>query len=407
MSWPSREPAAPNPVSAERARNSTRRTAAGYSREVVLLGYFGLMLVLLSLTAFISRMYHKEVHVLADRWFRQGEARFEVGDAGEAVKDYRNALVYSPGNAVFQLHLAQALVAAEKDAEARSYLLNLLAESPGSGEINLDLARLAARERGSIEDALRYYYGAIYGGWDSNAIEMRWDVRRELCEYLLAHGTTPQAQPEIIALAQDVPAGDPARQKEAGQLLLRVQLWNRALDEYRAILVSHRNDGDALAGAGTAAFQMGQYALAIQYFDDLPPEKRTDPEISAMLEVARETQAADPSLPDLSNQERARRTVKALGRAEALARQCSERQGPPPSTSRSSILLQGLLGSREQASPLWTEGSLWHHPDEVDSAMQWVFQAENAAAQICGEPQSLADRALLLIARSRTNMNHE
>jgi tetratricopeptide (TPR) repeat protein len=386
------------------ARGATPvRSTNGYSREVVLVGCFGLMIVLLTLTAFISRMYHKEVHVLADQWFARGEAHFQVGDAADAVKDYRNALVYSPGNPVFQLHLAQALIAAGKDAEARSYLLNLLTEFPGSGEINLELARIAAREKGSMQDALRYYYAAMYGVWDSNPIQMRWDVHRELCEYLLVLGNANRAEPEIIALAQDVPPGDIARQKEAAALLLRAKLWNRALEGYQAILVSREHDADALTGAGTAAFQMGLYGRAIQYFNELPRERRADPGISSMLETAREVQAANPFLPELSSQERARRTVKALERAESLAGDCSERQGKPLEASPPSTPLEGLWTTLEQDSPLWTGRNFVRGPGQVDAAMDWVFRVEKAAAQACGESQNAADRALLLLAQPRTS----
>jgi len=376
-------------------------STAGYSREVVLLVCGGLMLILLALTAFISRMYHKEVHVLADRWFARGEARFRAGDAPEAVKDYRNALLYSPENSVFQLHLAEALIAAGRDAEARSYLLNLLAESPGSGQINLQLARIASRDRSSIQDAIRYYNAAIYGVWDSNAIQMRWNVRREFCEYLLDLGNVKRAEPEIIALAQDIPPGDLLRQKEAASLLLRVKLWNRAFEQYRAILAIDRHDADALAGAGVAAFQMGDYAGAAEYFSELPPEKRAEPGIASMLETAREVQAATPFLPSLSTQERARRAAKALDRAEALAQECSGRQGVPLKQSPPSTLLEEFWDTFEQKSRLWTERNLVRDPAQVEAAMDWVFEVENAAQQACGQSQNAADRALLLLAQSR------
>lgn len=375
----------------------------GYSRETVLLICAGLMLVLLALTAFISRMYHKDVHMLADGWFAKGEASFAAGNAAEAAKDYRNALVYSPGNPGFQLHLAQALISAGKYDEAQSYLLNLLAESPGSGEINLELARVAAHkeEPTSVQDALRYYYGAIYGVWETNPIQMRWNVRHELCEYLLSHGSVQQAQPEVIALSQDVPPGDIGRQKEAGALLLRVNLWGRALNEYQGILTTHKRDPDALAGAAVAAFEMHDYARASQYFDQLPRENRGDPRISAMSETAREAQAVNPFLPDLSDQERGARTARALERAESLARDCSQRQGSPVEAASETTALQKLWASLQQDSRLWSQRNLVHDPDQVDAAMEWVFEVEKAAAQECGEPSDPTDRALLLIAQSR------
>lgn len=401
-------------VQHEEKRSAVR--AAGYSRETILLSCVGLLLLLLALTAFISRMYHKNIHVLADEWFARGETEFRAGNPREAAKDYRNALVYSEDNAVFQFHLAQALTAAHEDDEAQSYLLNLLVESPGSGEINLELARIAARSKSkqSMQEALRYYYGAIYGVWDGDPLPKRWDARRELCEYLLAHGTIAQAQPEAIALAQDVPPGDLVRQKEAAALLMDASLWDRALSEYRAILGSHKRDPDVLAGAGISAFQLGQYARAVQYLNELPRSDRAEPQVLTSLALAREVEATSPFLSGLSSRERAHRTAAALVRAKSLAQSCSQRSASAanskapaapatatPATANSA--LRKLQDELAKNSRFWTEPNFIRNPGQIDPAMRWVFDVENAAAQSCGQSQNLADRALLLIAKSRTS----
>jgi hypothetical protein len=375
-------------------------SAAGHSRETVLLSCMGLLLLLIGVTAFASRMYHKNIHVLADQWFANGEAAFRAGDPAEAAKDYRNALVYSEGNTVFQFHLAQALTAAHKDEEAQSYLLNLLAESPGSGEINLELARISARKttKTSVQDALRYYNGAIYGVWDQDPLPERWDARRELCEYLLSRGMTTQAQPEALALAQDVPLDDLAREKQAAAMLTGAGLWDRALNEYRSILASHKRDPDALAGAGLAAFQLQQYARAVQYLNELPRSRRVESEISTRLALAREVEVSSPFLSSLSSRERARRAAEAVARGKTLAQACSQQQG-----SATNAALQKLQDALKQNSRKWTTSNFVRHPDQIDTAMKWVFDVEGAAAQACGQSQNLADHALLLIAKSRTS----
>lgn len=397
----------PSPSGTESPTPDPKRDSA-YPLEFVLLGYFALVVVLLGITAFIARMYHKDVHVLADNWFAKGEAKFKSGDAAQAVIDYRNALVYSPGNAVFQLHLAQALSAVPgRRDEARSYLLNLLTESPGSGEINLDLARI---EKDSMRDALRYYNGAIYGVWEKDPAVMRWNVRRELCEYLLTRGTMDQAQPEIIALAQEVPPGDVAREKDAAALLLRVKLWSRAFDEYRAVLARNKHDEDALAGAGIAAFQMSEYARAIPYFNQLPPQRRAAADVSSFLSTARDIDAENPFVRELPSEQRVRRALAALAQAESRLQQCLRQTGgssnsaqpPAQSSAQAAAQLQKLYAAIQEATDKWNQKTLARDPSEVDALMQLVFQAENAAAQQCGEPQDAADRALLLIAQSQT-----
>jgi Flp pilus assembly protein TadD len=385
----------------ERRPPPTERFSLGYSREVVLLSSFGLMLIFLALTAFISRMYHKDIHVLADQWFAKGEASFRAGRPGEAAKDYRNALVYSPGNPVFQLHLAQALIAAGEHAEARSYLLNLLVESPGSGEINLALARIAARDTKhgeSIEEAQGYYYAAIYGVWNNNPLTRRWDVRRELCEYLLGRRMLNEAQPEIMALAQDVPPGDLDRQKQAAALLMRASLWKSALDEYRAILLAHQGDPEALAGAGSAAFELGQYARAIEFLEALPESKRESPNLSSDLDIARQAQVEDPFLPRLSARERAQRAARAVAQAGTLLEACS-----PRATGASPSSLGRLESTFKEKQQAWTEPSLTRNPSLVGEAMRWVFEVERTASQACGQALDLRDRALLLLSESHAS----
>jgi tetratricopeptide (TPR) repeat protein len=199
--------------------DGTNRGECGYSREVVLLICLALLVGMFIVTGVVARAYHKKVHTLADQWFARGTQAYQAGDAATAAIDFRNALVYSPDNTVFQFHAAQALDASGKYSQAQSYLLNLLSESPGSGEVNLALARIAAHT-GSKTDAMRYYSSAIHGVWDTDPLTMRWEVRYELCEYLLDQNDGTEAQPELIALAQEVPPGDGERAERADALLL-------------------------------------------------------------------------------------------------------------------------------------------------------------------------------------------
>lgn len=393
-------------------------TDAGYSRETVLLSCLGLLIVLLAVTAFVSRMYHKSIHVMGDEWFAKGEEAFRGGNPVEAAKDYRNALVYSQANTVFQLHLAEALTAIglpSTDEQAQSYLLNLLAESPGSGEINLELARIAARQknRTSAQESLRYYYGAIYGVWEGDPLPKRWDARRELCEYLLAHGLPAQAQPEAVALARDVPGADFGRRKQAAALLMRAGLWDRALNEYRAILPAHKHDADVLEGAGLSAFQLAQYARAVEYLNELPHSRRAAPEVATPLALSREVEATSPFLSGLSPRERAHRATVALAHARMLTEKCLKQPGQvsnqtPAASANARPTVpasapQNLEDQLSRNSRAWTEPNFIRHPDQMDAAMKWAFDVENAAAQSCGPSQNLAHRALLLIAKSRTS----
>lgn len=383
------------------------------SRELVLLLCVLALVAMFALTALFSRLYHRKVHTLADAMFAQGEADEQAAQQMEgqaraaqfklALTDYRNALAYNPSNPLFQFHLAKALSAAGRGEEARSYLLNLLSESPGSGEVNLELARVAARNN-SMADAMRYYQGAIYGEWDADPIGMRWRVRRELCEFLLSRGAVKQAAPEVIALAQNTPADDPARLKIVAEMLLRTQQWNRALDAYHTLLAADPNDEDSRAGAGLAAFELGQYMTAMQDFDRLPRERREQPDLANRFELTRQILAADPFLSGLSSEARAQRAANALALTQTRAETCARQTGQsleqtPPQTD-----LQRLYQRSEEMQKDWTLRYLQRFPDRLDAAMAYVFSVENAVAAACGEPQG-DDRALWLLGRSRSVVN--
>jgi tetratricopeptide (TPR) repeat protein len=384
----------PNTVSKEPART--------LSRELVLILCVLALVLLLALTALLSRMYHKKIHTLADAMFAQGEADEQAGQVKAALTDYRNALAYNPGNPMFQFHLAKALAAAGRGEEARSYLLNLLSESPGSGEVNLQLARIA-KNNNSIVDAMRYYQGAIYGEWDSDPIAMRWQVRRELCEFLLSRGAVKQAAPEVIALEENTPAGDLAQLKIVAQLLLRAQQWNRALEVQRALLAADANDEESLAGAAQCAFELGQYVTAMEYFDRLPREWREAPDLAYRYDMTRRIFTADPFLSGLSAEARVQRVSNALALAETRAEDCARQTGQsleqaPPRTD-----LQRIYQQDKDRQQDWIPRYLERFPDRLEAAMAYVFSVENAAAA-CGEPQG-DDRALWLLGRSRSVVN--
>jgi tetratricopeptide (TPR) repeat protein len=390
---------------ASAAQNSVSSAGPGkISREAVLLLCVLSLLMLFSFTAFASRMYHKKVHSLADDWFAAGEERFQAGDFKTALSDYQNALVYSPNNPKFQFHLAEAFSAAGHDDQARPYLLALLSESPGSGEVNLQLARNAASNN-SMTDALRYYQGAIYGEWPGDPLATRWEIRRELCEYLISKGAIKQATPEVIDLEENTPGGDSAHLKIVGQLLIRTEQWTRAQQLYRSLLITDRYDQEALAGAARAAFELGEFADALEEFNRLSPERREQPDLAPAREMAHRVLTLSPYLAGLSTQVRAQRAANALAMGEARAQSCARQTGvslveTPPRTD-----LQIAYSTSQTMQGNWGLRDLEKFPDRLESAMQTTFEIENAAATVCGQPEG-DNRAVWLLGRSRNTVNH-
>lgn len=385
---------------------ATKHMPGMYARERVLIACVVLLIALLGFTAFIVRQYKHTVHRYADEWFARGEAALKAGQTEAAIDDYRNALVYKPNDPTFQFQLADALARAGQANQSRAFLLNLLSENPGSGPINLTLAKLAVRE-GNISSAVRYYHSAIYGVWDTDPLTRRWDVRRELCEYLLNEGDIHGAEPDLIALAQDVPPRDTARAKIAGRLLLRGRLWSRALTLFRALLSTNRHDPDALVGAGRAAFAMGQYAQAADYLQRVPREKRESLGVAQMLQTSNQAMALDPFRPGLPESEQARRTARALTVAKARMAACARQRGESLTAKPPASELQKLNATAQQNRVAWSVYNLSHHPDRISPAMDFAFQAEATATKLCGHPKNSADRALSLIETSRARQPRE
>jgi hypothetical protein len=167
-------------------------------------------------------------------------------------------------------------------------------------------------------------------------------------------------------------------------------------------LTHDRHDEDALAGAATAAFQLGQYLQARDYLERLPRQKLEDPELARMYEVSRKVVSLNPFAPGLSIDEKAKRTAETLAiaqaRASACARQNSDASFGNPSLS---TLVSTLVTTNQQAAADWTERNLRKYPERIEPAMSSVFEMEDAAAELCGEPQG-ADYALWVIGRSRS-----
>jgi tetratricopeptide (TPR) repeat protein len=371
------------------------------SREAVLILSFLLLLLLLAFTAFFSRMYKKHIHVLADEWFARGHTDFQSANYKNAVGDFRDALAYSPDNPRFQFQLAKALSAAGREDEAKAYLQTLLSEAPGSGEINLELARIAVRQ-GQMSEAMRYFQGAIYGEWNSDPIEKRWQVRKELCEYLMNQGAVGQLEGELIALLDNTPPNNEKRLKEVGGLLLRAQLWARALTVFQSALALNKQDADALEGAGTAAFQLGKYSQALGYFNHLPPEKRSEPSVSGMLETSQLFVDLNPFLSGLSLSEKVERTAKALVIAQSRLQECAGKLGGWNGLPSNAGGLQKFNTTTQCMAKDWSVQSLRRHPERIEPAMAWVFGVENESALLCGSPQG-ENYALWLLGRSRGN----
>jgi len=364
---------------------------------ILLLSLFGLA-VLFTIAGVAARLFHAKEKSLGQEWYARGQADLKAGKAPIAIEDFRNALAYSRDNALYRLHLALALAAADRIEEARAHLLNLWDRQPGDGTVNLELARLAARQ-GKTADAVRYFHNAIFGVWPGNPDEARRDVRFELCDFLLAHGLKAEADAALIELAANLPK-DAELYAQTGQLFLKAADNARAIAEFRAALSVDSGQEAALIGAGEAAFQMADYRTAQGYLDRVarlyPESTRT----AQLLETTNAILSIDPQARGISARERAARVVRAFGQATTRLETCAEKRQEVLGRPEPDAEIQALSDRLSALRPKVRERMLARDADLLMQTTDLVFEVEQVCEQKCGLASGL-DLALLLLARQR------
>jgi tetratricopeptide (TPR) repeat protein len=398
-----------------------------HSREtILLLCVFGLVIAF-AMTGFAARLYHQRRAELARSWFDRGNTELKAGRADAALSDFRTALIYAQHELPpeqqqkFELNFVEALIATGKTDEARSYLLDLWERGPGNSSINLELARLAA-QLGNDADAKRYYNGAIYGVWDLNAgdvLQKRMDARLEFYHYLMDHGEKTEAQSELLATAAAIPA-DPSLHALVGRLMLQAGQPQQAFEQFQQAARLDSRNYDALAGAGEAAFQLGNDRDAIRYLEgairedaqqkrrsgskgtDLTAREKEQAQVMQDLGIAQATQALDPSRPGLDPAERARRAIRAYDAAVTRIESCAKEHGialPAPSVN--------LTPFTDAASDELAVVALSKHIEQLDPLMEFVFQMESAATENCGPPSDPTNAAIVRIGEKTHASTHE
>jgi tetratricopeptide (TPR) repeat protein len=396
-----------------------------HSRETILLLCVIGLVIAFAITGFAARLYHGGRAELARSWFDRGNTELKAGRAEAALSDFRTALIYAQHELPaeqqqeFELDFVQALIATGKTDEARSYLLDLWERGPGNSRINLELARLAA-QLGNDADAKRYYNGAIYGIWDANAgdvLQRRMDARLEFYRYLTDHGEKAEAQSELLATAAAIPP-NPSLHTLVGRLMLEGGHPQPAFEQFQQALRIDPRNHVAQAGAGEAAFQLGNDRDAIRYLEGAIREsalqkRRSSPQgadtaaqeteqalVMQNLAIAQATLALDPNRPVLDPTERARRAIRAYDAAVTRIESCAKEHGialPAPSVN--------LTPFTDAASDELAVVALSKHIEQLDPLMEFVFQMESAATENCGPPSDPTNAAIARIGE-KTHASH-
>ncbi len=235
-----------------------------YLRDTVALcALAGLVVVLSFVTYGLFHSFAAHRRMLEGRWRARGEAALAAGQPVAALNLLHSALAYAPDDRGLQVELATALTAAGRTQEAQVYFTTLLEGEPGSGAINLQLARLAIRQ-GNVESAVDHYQAAIEGTWNGDAFTQRRDIRLELVRYLIAQRRYAEAR-ELLLITSGNGPDNPGLQLVLGGLLEQAGDATDALDVYRKAVRNRPTRLEALEGEGHAAASLGRYAQARTY----------------------------------------------------------------------------------------------------------------------------------------------
>lgn len=323
----------------------------------------------------------------AVRWHDVGTQAIEAGNSGRALDALRRAARIDSRNRDIAISLARALRSAHEDLEAVAVLEALLESHPDDAEATTELARLEAG-RGAMPLAIRYYQDALDAMWMPEAADRRRAVREEFIALLRQHGERARALSQVLVLSADVPA-EAAWQMKMGRLFLAVGDPRRALDRFTAVLNGEPRNADALAGAGRAAFAMGDYVQARKYFSTTSP---TDPETVQVKEVADALFTADPLTARLSRPERERRLQVIFQHAAERLDRCGSAADTDPTRAAIRTDLSSLRpapAGRRSAEP--------DERDRTEEGVALALRVEQATAS-CGPTDGLG-RAIPYIAR--------
>jgi tetratricopeptide (TPR) repeat protein len=321
----------------------------------------------------------------AAEWYQRGLGQLDAGDADSAIDSFRRATVKHRSEKRYVLALARALAGTRQDEAASSALLALRESAPEDPDVNLQLARLAA-DRQDVTEATRYYHNALYAPWPTEQAEPRRRVRVELIRFLLTHDQVGRALSELVALSTDLP-DDPAAHVEVGHLFSTAGDNRRALDQFQRALRLAPESGAALAGAGQAAFQIGDYLLARTFLrtapDNIDGVKETRELVGLVL-------SSDPLAARIGSVERRRRLIDNFSYADQRLSACVEQHpgGQPPAD-------QVTLGDEAHDFEIQLTPAILEQ-DTIESGVELIDRLEREVVQRC-PPPALRDRALMLI----------
>jgi tetratricopeptide (TPR) repeat protein len=389
-----------------------------FKDTLALVSVFAVTCVLAVLTWLIFRSYSQHQSDAEARWKRRGEQALQNHNATAAVYDLRTALGYGQDDPGTEVELAQGLAqigTPRSLQEAAVYLNTLWEKEPGNGNINLQLARVLARQ-GQRAGALEHYQAAIYGVWKGNGAVQGRQARLEMVRYLIQQDKFGEARDELLIAAGN-DKSTPALMEVAG-LLAEAHAPSDALRFYHEVAGRKPVEVQALEGTGQMAFLLAKYQMARIYLDRaLKSSNAAHPLMDRALaeknlQIANAVMAIYPS-EELPQRERLLRVVRAYEVARRRYTACANgNAGQSDAPLKGNAQVQNseqmtALGNRwESARPSLTVAALVDSEQLEKATMQLVYDTEQVTARVCGEPTG-EDAALLRIAASPDSVDQQ
>lgn len=378
------------------ASGSISRRRLIFRDSLVFLSLTIVTIALFALTLFLFRSFAAHRTELGKRWSDRGRAALQRNQPEQAIDALRTALSYAPGERSYELLLAQALAMGGHTEEAYNYFSGLWDAEPGSGFINLQLARLAAEKKDEWT-AVNFYRASIYGTWEGDGAVRRRTVRLELIRYLLKSRDAAAARAELL-VAQGNADDDPAFASQVGSLFEQAGDRTNALDAYKKAAEADPKNPVPLAAAGSLAYSMGEFATARDLLRKAlhaegVEEGHEVQDRAGLTDLLQKSDRILELMPSrkLSSEQRVTRLLALRNLAKKRLGVCSAMpQGLPPQ-------LQEINVSWTAALKADTRAALLRDSSRQDQLLQRIFATESQADGLCG-PATGDDALVVLLA---------
>jgi tetratricopeptide (TPR) repeat protein len=355
------------------------------------------------LTYFFFHSFQEHRRVLEKRWFARGQQSLAAGNPRYAVEDFRSALSLSAANPRYELALAEALAAANRNEEAYAYFSSLHDTQPGDGFLNLQLARLAVK-RDDPTQAINFYQSALTGLWYGQGTAQRFQIRLELAKYLMSLGKNDDAQGDLLA-AEGNSLDNPAELFQVAALLEQAGDPADAWTAYRRVeLHSAATPSQvlkSLQAEANVSVAMGQYKRAAEALVRYNAKAKQHPGASSSDEKRAVSQQLDQlqrlllliPFNALPPRQHAERILIGASIAHKRYSDCMAHIQPQNVSGDNAATLSALGTQWMQLGPLDPDTLAGNVPLQ-QTLLAWINQTEILTAELCGAPTG--DDALLL-----------